>query len=160
MQLFSTFDHQLYLEMAISKLEKTGINREKIFAVPLDNRQESRRLFDNLHRSDGTSLIDIGMALATALSTIGVSLGFIFPGGPIVWGLSGAWAGFLIGFGIRLFIELVTKGKRKKTRKGRKHSEVILIVECDESEAEMVESILWEHFAMGMAKVEGGKMHE
>ena len=49
--------------MMLSTLEKRGIDKEKIFAVPLDNRSEDKRLFDTLHRSDGTLLIDIGMAL-------------------------------------------------------------------------------------------------
>lgn len=153
MQLFSTFDHNLYLEMAISKLEQVGIKREHIFAVPLDKRKEARRLFDNLHRSDGTSLIDIGAALATAFSTVGVSIGFKLTWGPIVWGLISALVGFAFGVLIRLFIEMVLKGKRKNARQGGRHTEVILIIECDETKVEMVEDILWEHFAMGMAKI-------
>src|SRR5699024_6239684 len=129
MQLFSTFDHNLYLELAISKLEQTGIKREHIFAVPLDNRKEARRLFDNLHRSDGTSLIDIGSALATAFSVVGVSIGFKLTWGPIIWGLISALVGFGIGVLIRLFIELVIKGNRKNARKGMKNTEGIMIIE-------------------------------
>ncbi|MFL6556937.1 MAG: hypothetical protein ACJ8MO_12555, partial [Bacillus sp. (in: firmicutes)] len=83
MQLFSTFETTSYLEMAISTLEKKGIKKECIFAVPLDNRIEERKVFDSIHRSDGTSLIDIGMALATAFSVIGASIGFELSWGPI-----------------------------------------------------------------------------
>lgn len=61
MQLFSTFETNTFLEMAISTLEKKGIPKENIFAVPLDNRKEDRKIFDSMHRSDGTTLIDIGM---------------------------------------------------------------------------------------------------
>ncbi|WP_338452675.1 hypothetical protein R4Z09_12880 [Niallia oryzisoli] len=151
MQLFSTFETDGFLEMAISTLEKKGIKKESIFAVPLDNRQEERKIFDNLHRSDGISLIDIGMGLATAFSVIGASVGFKLAWGPIYWGLIGAFTGFVLGFAIRLFMELVIK-KKKKVLKG-KHSEVILIVNCEESLAEVVEDILWSHFALGVAKV-------
>ncbi|MED3550232.1 hypothetical protein [Cytobacillus praedii] len=151
MQLFSTFETTGYLEMAISTLEKKGIQKENIFAVPLDNREEDSKLFDTLHRSDGTSLIDIGMALATAFSVIGASIGFKLAWGPIYWGLIGAFAGFVLGFGIRLFVELVVK-KKKRVLKG-KHAEIILIVDCEESQAELVENILWRHFALGVAKV-------
>ena len=56
LQFFSTFENNTFLEMAISTLEKKGIKKENIFAVPLDNRQEERRVFDTIHRSDGTSL--------------------------------------------------------------------------------------------------------
>lgn len=151
LQLFSTFETTGFLEMAISTLEKKGIKKESIFAVPLDNRKEDRKIFDNLHRSDGTSLIDIGMGLATALSVIGASIGFKLSWGPIYWGLIGAFVGFVLGFAIRLFMELVVK-KNKRVLTG-KHSEVILIVDCEETQAELVEDILWSHFALGVAKV-------
>lgn len=150
-QLFSTFETTGFLEMAISTLEKKGIKKESIFAVPLDNRAEERKIFDNLHRSDGTSLIDIGMGLATAFSVIGASIGFKLAWGPIYWGLIGAFVGFVLGFVIRLFLELVIK-KKKRVLKGI-HSEVILIIDCEESQAELVEDILWSHFALGIAKV-------
>ncbi|WP_366161551.1 hypothetical protein ABXS71_22070 [Bacillus infantis] len=151
MQLFSTFEHSTSIEMAVSTLEKKGIKCEKIFIVPLDNRQEKHQLFDNLNRSDGTSLIDIGAALATAFSVVGASIGFKLAWGPIYWGLITAVAGFLIGLSIRLFTETVVK-KKKRQLKGV-HSEVILIVECEDSEGELVENILFGHYALGVAKV-------
>jgi hypothetical protein len=151
LQLFSTFETTSYLEMAISTLEKMGIKKESIFAVPLDNRKEERKVFDSLHRSDGTSLIDIGAALATAFSVIGASIGFELSWGPIYWGLIGAFIGFVLGLAIRLFTEVVLK-KKKRLLKG-KHSEIILIIDCDESQSEFIENVLWNHFALGVAKV-------
>ncbi|WP_018932405.1 hypothetical protein [Gracilibacillus lacisalsi] len=151
MQLFSTFENNTFLELAISTLEKKGIMKENIYAVPLDNREEEWKLFDTLHRSDGTSMIDIGLALATAFSVIGASIGFELALGPIYWGLIGAFIGFLIGLIIRLFTERIIK-RKKRLLKG-KHSEVIVIIECEETQAELVENILWNHFAIGVAKV-------
>lgn len=150
-QLFSTFDSNIYLELAISKLEKRGIKKENIYAVPLDNRTEEVRLFDSIHRADGTSLIDIGAALATAFSVIGTSIGFKLTWGPIFWGLISAFIGFVLGVAIRLYMEVVLK-KRKRILKGKK-SEIILIIDCVEAQADLVESILWEHFAIGVAKI-------
>lgn len=151
MQLFSTFETSATLEMAISTLKKRGIPKESIYAVPLDNRPEDHKIFDTLHRSDGTSLIDIGIAIATAFSVIGASIGFKLAWGPIYWGLIGAFVGFVLGFVIRLFMELVVK-KRRRVLKGQ-HSEVILIVDCEDTQAELIENILWSHFAIGVAKV-------
>ncbi|MBU5214481.1 hypothetical protein [Heyndrickxia oleronia] len=151
MQLYSTFENSIFLEMAIATLEKKGINKENIFAVPLDNRTEERKMFDSIHRSDGTSLVDIGMALATGFSVIGASIGFKLSWGPIYWGLISACIGFVLGFIIRLFIECVIK-KRKRILKG-KHSEVILIINCEENQAEFIENILWSHLALGVAKI-------
>lgn len=157
MQVFSTFENHIYLEIAIAKLEQKGILKENIFAIPLDNRTEDRNLFDTLHRSDGTSLIDIGVALGTAFSVIGASIGFKLKWGPIYWGLIGAAAGFLCGFLIRLFIEKVVN-KRKAILKG-KHSEVILVIDCQENEAEFVENILFDYFALGVAKMKTDYEH-
>jgi hypothetical protein len=151
MQVFSTFDESSYLELAISLLEQKGITKEDIFAVPLHNRQEERKIFDTLHRSDGISLIDMAMALATAFSVVGASVGFILPLGPIYWGLFSAVIGFILGLGIKLFIVKVVK-KHQRLLRG-KNSEVVLIVECEETKVELVEQILWDHFAIGVAKV-------
>ncbi|WP_283154316.1 hypothetical protein [Guptibacillus hwajinpoensis] len=151
MQVFSTFENNIFLEIAISNLEKVGIKREDIYAVPLDNREENRKIFDTLHRSDGISLIDIAMPLATAFSVVTASLGFEWKWGPIYWGLIGAIVVFVTGLVIRLIIVLTTN-KKKQQLKG-KQSEVILIVNCDITDREVVEKILWEHLALGLAKV-------
>ncbi|MEO2076651.1 MAG: hypothetical protein ABGX20_14875 [Bacillus sp. (in: firmicutes)] len=151
MQIYSTFETTGFLELAVTTLEKKGIKKENIFAVPLDIRTEERKLFDSLHRSDGTTLIDIGMALATALSVITASIGFKLSWGPIYWGLIGAAGGFLIGLLIRIFIEKVIK-KRKRLVKGV-HAEIILIIDCEETQAEAVEAVLWDNFAIGVAKI-------
>jgi hypothetical protein len=153
LQLFSTFESNEFLEMAITTLEKKGVKKENIFAVPLDNRTEDRKLFDTIHRSDGTSMVDIGMALATAFSVIGASIGFKLSWGPIYWGLISAFIGFVIGVLIRFFTEVVLK-KKRRLLKG-KHSEIILIIDCEKSQAVLVENILWSHFAIGVAKVKG-----
>ncbi|QWC21159.1 hypothetical protein KJK41_12515 [Bacillus haikouensis] len=151
MQLFSTFEHTIHIELAVATLEKKGIAKENIFIVPLDNMTEERKVFDTMHRSDGTSLIDIGAALATAFAVIGASIGFELKWGPIYWGLIGAAAGFILGFAIRLFTEKIMK-KRRRVLKGFQ-SEIIMIIDCEESEGELVENILFKHYAMGVAKV-------
>ncbi|MNC19409.1 hypothetical protein D3C75_673400 [compost metagenome] len=150
MQILATFEHTVYLEMALSQLKERGIS--DLFALPLDNRMEERRLFDSLHHSDGASLMGKGMVLAALLSVVGASRGFELEWGPVYWGLIGAGSGFLIGFLIDLLIQKVFK-KRKRLLKG-KRSEVILIVNCEEKEADWIEPLLWDHLALGLAKIE------
>ncbi|MFP7298362.1 hypothetical protein [Neobacillus niacini] len=151
MQVFSTFESNAFLEIAITQLEKRGIRKENIYAIPLDNRTEGRQILDSTHHSDGTSFSDIGMALATAFSVIGASIGFKLALGPIYCGLIGAFIGFVLGMAIRLFTETVLK-KKKRVLKG-KHSEVILIIDCEDTQADLVENILWNHFALGVASI-------
>lgn len=151
MQIFSTFEHSSYLELAITSLEKVGIKKEHILAVPLINRVEERRLFDTLHRADGISLFDKGAAIGTAFSVIGASIGFVLEWGPIYWGLIGGAIGFIIGLIIDYIIFKIVH-KRKREVKGKK-SEVVLVVECPSELVEKVEEVLWEHLALGVAKV-------
>ncbi|MFP3728451.1 hypothetical protein U8V72_25035 [Priestia filamentosa] len=151
MQIFATFEHSTFLEMVISQLEEKGI--QNIFAVPLDSRAEERKLFDTLHRSDGVSLTQTGLFLAVIFSTIGASRGFVLDWGPIYWGLIGAGFGFLLGFLFDLIFQK-RRMKKEKILKGRV-SEVILIVECEESQNEQVEKLLWDNLALGVAKIKG-----
>ncbi|MFS0619174.1 hypothetical protein [Priestia megaterium] len=147
MQIFATFEHSTNIELAISELEQKGI--DDLYAVPLDNRTEERKLFDTIHRSDGVSLSQTGLFLAVIFSTIGASRGFVLDWGPIYWGLIGAFFGFVLGFSFDFFVQ---KRVRKKQRVlSGKASEVIVIVECEESQKEQVERILWNHFALGVA---------
>ncbi|WP_332695078.1 hypothetical protein [Halalkalibacter lacteus] len=152
MQIFSTYEHSSYLELAISALEKIGIEKERILAVPLENRVEERRLLDTLHRADGVSLFDKGAAIGTAFSVIGGSVGFVLEWGPIYWGLIGAASGFILGFIIDYFIFKVVH-KRNRLIRG-KNSEVVLVINCSKEEVEKVEKILWGNLALGVAKVE------
>lgn len=151
-QVMSTFEHSVKLELAISALELEGIQKQNIFAVPLNNRKVERRLLDNLHNSDGISLFSTGAAIATAFSVIGASVGFSLKWGPIYWGLIGAASGFILGFLIDLFINKVVK-KRNRVLRG-KNPQVILIIECDDKQADSVEDILWHHLALGVARVQ------
>ncbi|MBY0200765.1 MULTISPECIES: hypothetical protein [Priestia] len=149
MQIYATFEHSRFIEIAISQLEEDGV--QNIFAVPLDNRVEERKLIDTIHRSDGVSLTQTGLFLAVIFSTIGASRGFILDWGPIYWGLIGAGFGFFIGF---LFDFIVQKRhiKKEKSLKG-KGSEVILIIDCEESQKEQIEKLLWDNLALGLAKI-------
>jgi hypothetical protein len=147
MQIFATFEHSINIELVISELEQKGI--DDLFAVPLDNRTEERKLFDTIHRSDGISLSQTGLFLAVIFSTIGASRGFVLDWGPIYWGGIGAFFGFVLGFLFDLFVQKSVKKKQRVLR--GKASEVIVIVQCEENQKKQVEHILWDHLALGVA---------
>ncbi|OZB92438.1 hypothetical protein [Paenibacillus sp. XY044] len=150
-QIFSTFEHSTNLELAITMLEQNGIKKENIFAVPLTNRKTERRLFDSIHNADGISMISTGAALGTAFAVVGASVGFKLAWGPIYCGLIGTAGGFLLGICIDVFYYKVIKKQRRLLR--GKNTEVILIIECGESQADTVENILWQYYAFGTARV-------
>ena len=69
--------------------------------------------------------------------------------GPIFWGLISGATGFMIDY---IFYKVIHK--RKRVLKG-KVSEVIVVINCPDELVEKVEKVLWEHLALGVAKVDG-----
>ncbi|MFC5448288.1 hypothetical protein [Paenibacillus aestuarii] len=150
MQIFATFEYSSLLEIAITELEGKGV--KQIYAVPLDLRKKEPRLLDSIHRADGLSFIDKGMILAFVFATIGASKGFVWEWGPVIWGLIGAGFGFVIGVLINWIIYLFKRHKNEsEIRKGKK-GDVILVVTCDDHQTDVVEDILWDHKALGLAR--------
>lgn len=152
LHIFSSFDHSTYLEMALAMLEEKGVDRENILAVPIERRKPNRRLFDTIHSSDGVSLFDSGMVLATAFSVIGASYGFVLAWGPIVWGMIGALSGIGLGIGVSLFSYWRKHGKEH--RFSEQATEVVVIVNCQAEQAKMVEETLWDYLAYGVGRLQ------
>ncbi|MFE5320458.1 hypothetical protein ACFQ88_17260 [Paenibacillus sp. NPDC056579] len=95
--------------------------------------------------------MDKGMILAFVFSTIGASKGFVWEWGPVIWGLIGGAFGFVIGVILSWIIYLIKREKNQaQIRKGNR-GEVILIVQCEDSKVSVVEDILWDHKALGLA---------
>ncbi|PYI51633.1 hypothetical protein [Paenibacillus flagellatus] len=147
MYVISTFEHSLYVELAISDLERMGMGQERIFVVSLEKRSEPPRLFDTIHRSDGVSLLDLAAVLGTAFSVLGASFGFRLTWGPIIWGLIGLAFGALVGFLIDWLYHTA-----KNRRQSKLPTEVVLIVECiSHAESEAIKKLLWDRLAIGVA---------
>lgn len=150
MYIFATFEHSTFLELAITEMIKEGVSKEKILAVPLDKLIEKQKILDTIHQSDGVSLIDGAAVMGTIFMVLGTIYGFIWEWGPILWGLIGLAFGAALGLVLDFLID-----KRRGKRKGLagKVTEVILVVHCTENQVEMVENILWEYLAIGVARV-------
>lgn len=126
-------------------------------AIPLDKRVEKRKILDTIHRADGVSQIDGAMVLGAVFMELGVVYGYFWNLGPVLWGLIGLGAGALIGFLLDYYVgKLLSTGKQTRTLKnnasGNKAAEVVLIINCEESQSRMVEEILWDNLSMGVGK--------
>ncbi|TCL37708.1 hypothetical protein EV210_105142 [Anaerospora hongkongensis] len=160
MYVYASFDYSAFLELAITDLEKRGIAREHILAVPLDKRVEERMILDSIHRADGVSLFDGAMVLGAILMEIGVIYGFVLEWGPIIWGLIGLLSGVVIGFLLDYFYGSLFGSKkngssRNQIKAGKcNNTEVILTICCDNSQYEMVEKVLWDNMAYGVGKLD------
>lgn len=148
MFVIATFENSLFIEMAITELEKCDISNEQILAAPLDKRTEPRQLFDTIHRADGLSLFDASAILGTCFMLLGAIYGFVLKWGPIIWGIIGAVSGMLLGFLLKMILV-------KKNRRGVKKmtSEIVLMIRCEKDQWKKVETILWEHGALGISHI-------
>jgi len=148
--VISSFEHSVFLELAITELEAKGMAKENILAVPLKKKNEQAKIFDTIHYSDGISLFDGAVILGTLFMILGSIYGFIWKWGPIIWGVIGLFSGLVLGFIIDF---LIRKGRRGMRKPGTNATEVVLIVNCHESQADLVEQLLWDHFALGVSKL-------
>lgn len=152
MYVIATFEQSVVLELAIAALERCGIARDHILAVPLDKRKSPHRFFDSIHESDGFSMLDLAAVLGTAFMLLGAIYGYVLPWGPILCGLTGAIGGIALGLLIQFVIV-----RRKLRRNGgyirRVTSEVVLMIACDESKWETIEQALWQHTALGVSRI-------
>jgi hypothetical protein len=148
MYLVASFNYRLHTEIAIVKMEQLGIQKEQIYAVPLEIRGEKRNIFDTIHHSDGVSMFDGGAILGTVFMVLGVIYGFVLEWGPIIWGLLGLIGGFLSGFLLDISF---SKLRHSQERRTERDGELFLIVNCEPDQVAQVKKTLWDHLALGVA---------
>lgn len=151
MYIVSTFEHDIRLETAITAIEMQGIPKADILAVSMDKKNEDRVLFDRIHYSDGVSMLDLPVIMATVFSLFGFIYGFILHWGPVIWAIIGT----AFGFGAGLLIKLYTTRKQKE-RKMAEAPGVVLLIACKESQMDMVQETLWANYAIGVSKLSLG----
>jgi hypothetical protein len=151
MYIVSTFDQSVYLELAITEMQMKGIKKENIMAVPMDKKGEQSMLFDSMHSSDGLSLFDLPAILAVVFAIFGGIYGFVLKWGPLIWGLIAIVIGIIVGFIIKLVVLKKYNSGRQKDKRG---TEVVLIIDCIESQMETIREILWSHNALGVSKLD------
>jgi hypothetical protein len=150
MHIISTFDYSNNLELAVTAIEMKGIPKKNILAVPMDKKNEERKLFDSMHYSDGVSSIDVPMILGTLLMIFGSIYGFVLAWGPLIWGLIGMAIGLISGF----IIKVLSIKRDVFKQKNKIQPEVVLIIECSENQADMIKDTLWANHAIGVSKLD------
>lgn len=143
--LISTFQHNAYLELALSDLEQEGIPKDKLFVAPLDKNSPKSPDVDRVHK-ESASRYELAFILATIFMLLGSIYGFIWIWGPIIWALIGFVFGGILGIAITFFV------RKNKWFKRDAQMEVVVIVECEKHQLEAAERILWRHKSLGVAK--------
>lgn len=150
MLIVATFDYSQFVELAITELEEKGIDKEKILAVPMIQKDRNFAILDTIHHADGVSIFDTAAVFSTTCMTLGVIYGFIWHWGPIIWGLIGLFGGAIIG----LILDYVLTKRKLSMERKNKVSELVLIVSCEITQRKLVETVLRSNTAFGIGKVE------
>jgi hypothetical protein len=145
----ATFDHSQFIELAVTELEAKGIAKEKILAIPLVQKHKDFAILDTIHQADGVSILDTASVFATTGMTLGVIYGFIGSWGPIIWGLIGLFMGSAIG----LLLDYLLTKRKFSTQLKIKESELVLIVNCENHQSNLVETVLRNNTAFGVGVV-------
>lgn len=147
MHVIASFEHSNFLELAITDLEQKGIEKNRICAIPLHKTTKERVLFDTIHQADGQSMFDLPAILATISMTLGVTWGFMWKWGPIIWGLLSFVGGLAVGLVIKYLFY-----KNSLKERFRCNTEVVLIIDCKPDEVKTVETVLFNHLAIGIGR--------
>lgn len=148
MLIVGTFEHCLELEQVLAILEQSGIFRKHILVIPMDTEPKPPLKFKSKLRDLYSKAFEIGMACATGSAVIGTSLGFIWAWGPIFGGLLAALIGFILGFGLYVF---VNRGTYRHLPK--KLPEVTVIVQCTEDQGLLVMETMWQYRVLTVGQV-------
>ncbi|WP_426451568.1 hypothetical protein ACP26L_05665 [Paenibacillus sp. S-38] len=150
MLLVSTFEYSLELEEALAVVEKMGVEKSDILSIPMKLYAPDPRQLTFRSEERNARAFEVGMALATAFGVVGASVGFVFTLGPILWGLFYAIVGFGIGFGGVAFLS----HKKQKTARspGRPKPEVVVIIQCRQTQSEEIQKVLWEYRAISVGE--------
>jgi hypothetical protein len=151
MYAIAAFDHSVKVEMALTSIEKNGIPKQNILAVPLDTRAPAPMLFDRMHSSDSRSLLDVPMILAALFALFGLIYGFLLVWGPVLWALIGTGVGFFIGLAFKFLVQ-----KKRNTKAEKAAPAVMVMVCCADTQLQMVQDTLWAHSALAVAKLNLG----
>lgn len=150
MYIIASFEYSFALELAITDLLQNGITNEQIKSVPLVKESTSKNKTTQCYvKSDEFSLFDLSLVLGNMFSVPFISFGFIWKWGPIIWGLIGFSIGVLIG----IVAGLIKNGWQKNKRDRKDQTEVYIMIKCSLEAKNTVEEILWNHNAIGIAKI-------
>jgi len=147
MYLVAAFKQSLDLEMAISDLLHSGINKDNLLTIPMRDKKSPSSLGhnDELGRNN---ILDSAAICGTVLMVLGTIYGFIWYWGPIIWGLIGLVAGVALGALLGM-----CKNRSKYLMKRKPAVEVLLMLRCLESQLERFEEILWNRKALVVGRL-------
>ncbi|CAG7612134.1 hypothetical protein PAESOLCIP111_01487 [Paenibacillus solanacearum] len=151
MLIIGTFEHTIEMEEALSVLEKSGVPRSSIMAVSMDETVSRSDVTATRYPHKQTLAFEIGMALATAFSVVGISFGFVSDWGPIIWGIVSALAGFMLGAGGTCWMQRTYL--RGQAQKGPL-PELVVIIRCTDASFPEIRLVLQQYRALSIGRIE------
>lgn len=147
MHIIAAFEPSDDLEMAILALERDGIDRNHIAAVPMESTAAKPHLLHTIYRGSGSGAFDAAAVVGTICSVLGASFGFDLKWGPVLWGLIGLAIGSIIGY---ILNKVFANRGNQATPSASVKASVVLIVRCHESEWRAVNETLRQFSAISI----------
>ena len=147
--IIATAVHSIFLEMALSQLEKNGIHNSHVLVVPL-SLQSPATGPSAPYFQDADNVLDGGAVFATVFMVMGVIYGMVWPWGPIIWGLIGLAGGFLFGCLLKYGLTRKHNGQDRLYR--GKYPGVVLLVHCRPFQTETVKAVLIAHHILDIGE--------
>jgi hypothetical protein len=142
--IIGSFQQSIELEQALAVLEKNGVESSQMMVIPMDSEPDTQLG----SAPPASTMIEVGMAFATACGVIGTSIGFRLYLGPILWGLFSVVAGFFLGVGLH---RLIT-GRSPATER-KKLPEMTVIIQCTKENSNLVHNVMWQYKAVRVGSV-------
>jgi hypothetical protein len=147
MELVATFPYTANVELVLIELERFGIPRSGLMAIPLQGTEPYLTL-KAVGNAGGTNW-DYGFVLGTVGMLLGSIYGFVLPGGPVLWAMGGLVGFFLIGVGITVAF------RNRQIKRTRSEPQVVIWIRCEDRDTEQIRTMLIWHAAVGIGEVRG-----
>jgi hypothetical protein len=148
MLVVASIEHTVEAEILITDIVDLGISKENIMVKALEKVPPSEIAGNPEIYYKGTnySFFDLALAFGTAFSVIGAIYGYVLDWGPIIWGI----IGFSIGAILAFFLHR-TFNKGSKHIKDYDTSEVLIFVECEQSQHRPLKELFMNYRSNGLA---------
>jgi hypothetical protein len=147
MELVATFPYTANVELVLIELERFGIPRSGLMAIPLQGTEPYLTL-KAVGNAGGTNW-DYGFVLGTVGMLLGSIYGFVLPGGPVLWAMGGLVGFFPIGVGITVAF------RNRQIKRTRSEPQVVIWIRCEDRDTEQIRTMLIWHAAVGIGEVRG-----
>ncbi|MCA1032049.1 hypothetical protein LCL95_13520 [Bacillus timonensis] len=146
-----SLQHSVEIELLLTDMEQMGIAKESLHITSLErvSATENKYTMQIVQNGEKYSFADLALSIGTVLAVFGVMYGYSLKLGPVLWGL----IGFLCGAILSKLIMMVYKKRSIEDLKTDQTAELLLFVQCDESQIREIKSLVKNYPVLGLSTI-------